>query len=335
MTSYVRSAVASSDTPSNAAPRLSVVIPLFDEQDNLSVLIERLIRIMDGLGSTYEVFLIDDGSHDATWDRIKDASDRFPFLIGLRLARNFGHQAALLAGLTRSRGSAVICLDGDLQHPPELIPDMVAAWEGGAIVVETQRHYNSQTSWFKKFSSLWFYRVFSAISNVQIKPGCSDFRLLDRRALEQMLAFQQSDLFLRGVVSWLDFPSVTIEFEAANRHSGVSKYTLNRMLRFARGGILSFSNKPLHIGIGLGLITSALAFSYLVYAVIQFILGSTVPGWASIVGLFSLLFGVLFIILGIIGSYIGRIYFMLQHRPAYVIYEETVTPQSELDFQAA
>ncbi len=190
-------------------------------------------------------------------------------------------------------------------------------------MVETQRYYNEQTSWFKKFSSFWFYRIFSAISDVQLDAGHSDFRLLDRRALLQMLAFHQSDLFLRGVVGWLDFPSVTIEFEAASRQSGQSKYTLGHMLRFARGGIVAFSTKPLHIGIGLGLMTSALAFLYLAYIVIQFSLGNTVPGWASTLGLLSLLFGVLFIMLGILGGYLGRIYVMLQHRPAYIIFEET------------
>jgi polyisoprenyl-phosphate glycosyltransferase len=323
MTNPVESVVTADVTDRKGAPQLSVVVPLFDEQDNLSKLVERLISAVEKLGMSYEVILVDDGSQDATWLGIQETSLRNPYLRGLRLARNFGHQAALLAGLTRSRGQAIISLDGDLQHPPELIPKMIAAWEGGAAVVETSRRYNAQTGWFKKLSSLWFYRIFSAISDVQIEPGRSDFRLLDRRVLEQMLAFQQSDLFLRGVVGWLDFPSVTIEFEAADRYSGESKYTLKRMLRFARGGVVAFSTKPLHIGIGLGLITSALAFIYLVYIVIQFSLGTTVPGWASTLGFLSLLFGVLFVMLGIIGGYLGRIYVMLQHRPAYIIFEET------------
>lgn len=323
MTSLMGSGVTGIETQKECLPRLSVVVPMFDEQDNLTKLVERLVAVLENLETSYEIILVDDGSRDATWSRIQESSKRYQHLLGLRLARNFGHQAALLAGLRRARGQAVISLDGDLQHPPELIPKMVAAWEGGAAVVETQRHYNAQTSRFKILSSLWFYRLFSAISDVQIEPGRSDFRLLDRRALEQMLAFHQSDLFLRGVVGWLDFPSVDIEFEAANRQSGESKYTLKRMLRFARGGIVAFSTKPLHIGIGLGLVTSVLAFMYLLYGVIQFTLGNTVPGWASTLGLLSLLFGVLFIMLGIIGGYIGRIYVMLQHRPAYVIFEET------------
>ena len=143
----------------------------------------------------------------------------------MRLARHFGHQAALLAGLSRARGQAVISMDGDLQHPPELIPELVKAWKQGAAVVETRRHYNTQTSCFKKLSSALFYRFFSFMSEIDMEEGRSDFRLVDRRVLDQVLAFQQSDIFLRGVVSWLDFPSTTIEFEAANRLHGNSKYT--------------------------------------------------------------------------------------------------------------
>jgi len=219
-----------------------------------------------------------------------------------------------------------VSMDGDLQHPPELIPDLVQAWKQGAAVVETRRHYNGQTSRFKKLSSALFYQVFALVSEIAMEEGRSDFRLIDRRVLDQVLAFQQSDIFLRGVVSWLDFPSTTIEFEAANRLHGESKYTLQRMLRFARGGIVAFSTKPLKVGIALGLVTSALAFVELCYIMAQYVLGHTVPGWASTLGLLVFLFGVLFVILGVIGGYVGLIYIMLQHRPPYVIYEEIDAP---------
>lgn len=304
------------------APQLSIVVPLFEEQDNISLLSNRLVDVLEKLQKSYEIILVDDGSRDTTWHEIKQASKSHQHLKGLRLARNFGHQAALLAGLGKTHGNVIISLDGDLQHPPELIPEMIKAWEDGALVVETKRHYNAQTSWFKKLTSEWFYKFFSVLSDVKIEEGRSDFRLLDRCALDQMLAFKQSDLFLRGVVCWLDFPTTTIEFEASNRHSGESKYTLKKMLKFARSGILAFSTKPLHIGIGLGLITSVLSFIYLVYIFIQFFLGNTVPGWASTLTVLSFLFGVLFILLGTIGGYIGRIYLMLQRRPSYVIIEE-------------
>lgn len=304
-------------------PEVSVVVPMYEEQDNVTELARRLYEILETLDYKYEVILVDDGSRDGTWREISKISNEYRKFKGLMLARNFGHQAALLAGLSRAQGQAIISLDGDLQHPPELITKMIEEWENGAAVVETQRHYNEHISSFKKITSTCFYRIFSIISDVQLQPGRSDFRLLDRRALDQMLAFQQSDLFLRGVVGWLDFPSVTLEFEAADRFSGSSKYTLNRMLKFASGGVLAFSTKPLHIGITLGLVTSFLSFIYLIYAVVQFFFGNTVPGWASSLGLLSLLFGVLFVMLGIVGGYLGRIYIMLQHRPPYVIFDET------------
>ena len=305
-------------------PLISVVVPLFNEQDSVAHLVERLTNALDSLGESYEVLLIDDGSGDATWIRIANAAaQHHPRLRGLRLARRFGHQAALLAGLSRARGQAVVSMDGDLQHPPELIPELVKAWKQGAAVVDTRRHYNAQTSRFKKLSSALFYRFFSFMSEIDMQEGRSDFRLVDRRVLDQVLAFQQSDIFLRGVVGWLNFPSTTIEFEAANRLHGDSKYTIESMLRFARGGIMAFSTKPLKVGITLGLVTSALAFGALCYIVARYVGGHTVPGWASTLGLLVLLFGVLFVILGVIGEYVGRIYIMLQHRPAYVIYEET------------
>ncbi len=305
-------------------PLISVVVPLFNEQDNVVDLVERLANTLNSLGKSYEVLLIDDGSGDATWIRItKAAAQHHPRFRGLRLARNFGHQAALLAGLSHTRGQAIVSMDGDLQHPPEVIPELIKAWTQGAAVVETRRHYNAQTSCFKTLSSAVFYRFFSFMSEIDMEEGRSDFRLVDRRVLDQVLAFQQSDIFLRGVVSWLDFPSTTIEFEAENRLHGDSKYTLPRMLRFAHGGIVAFSTKPLRVGIALGLVTSVLAFAALCYIISQYALGHTVPGWASTLGLLVFLFGVLFVILGVIGEYVGLIYIMLQHRPAYVIYEET------------
>ncbi len=263
MRSWEKGGTIQSERASTEAtlPLISVVVPLFNEQDNVAHLVERLANTLNSLGKSYEVLLVDDGSGDATWTRIAKAVARHhPRFRGLRLARRFGHQAALLAGLSRARGQAVVSMDGDLQHPPELIPELVKAWKQGAAVVETRRHYNAQTSCFKKLSSALFYRFFSFMSEINMEEGRSDFRLVDRRVLDQVMAFQQSDIFLRGVVSWLDFPSTTIEFEAANRLHGDSKYTLQRMLRFAHGGIVAFSTKPLRVGIALGLVTSALAF---------------------------------------------------------------------------
>ena len=205
-------------------PVVSAVVPMFNEQDNVALLAKRLIDALESLNMPYEVLLVDDGSGDDTWTRVSEAASAYQCLRGLRLARNFGHQAALLAGLSRARGKAIVSLDGDLQHPPELIPKLVAAWRQGAAVVETTRQYSNETTWLKRHSSAVFYRFFSFMSEVPMEKGRSDFRLVDRAVLNEMLSFQQCDLFLRGVVSWLNFPSKTIDFVSDNRQHGESKY---------------------------------------------------------------------------------------------------------------
>lgn len=302
---------------------LSIVVPLFNEAENVPHFTEELVSVLTRMRVEYEVILVDDGSKDATWHEILEASNKFSNVTGIRLARNFGHQGALLAGLNAARGQAIVSMDGDMQHPPRTIVELHAAWRAGAAVVATRRTYNKKASFFKKSTSALYYRVFSYMSEVNMQPGHSDFRLLDRRALSQLLEFQQGDAFLRGIVSWLDYPTATVDFIADDRLHGESKYTLSRMLRFARNGILAFSTKPLRIGIALGLGTSALSFLYLIYIIIQYINGATVPGWASTLGLLSLLFGILFIMLGITGTYIGRIYVLLQRRPLFVVSDTT------------
>ena len=309
---------------STAGPvMLSVVVPMYNEELNVPSFVKRLVNVLNPMQISYEVLLVDDGSRDATWTEIQKICVHVSHTRGIRLARNFGHQAALLAGLHQAKGRAVISMDGDMQHPPELIPTLVDAWKTGAAVVSTVRTYSGATSLFKKATSALYYRVFSFLSEVQMAEGQSDFRLLDRSALDHLLSIQQSDLFLRGAVGWLNYPGTVIPFVAEDRQFGTSSYSLAKMLKFAKGGILAFSTKPLQVGIMLGLGTSSLSFLYLIYIFIQYFSGNTVEGWASTLGFLTLLFGVLFVMLGIIGTYIGRIYIMLQHRPPYVLDSHT------------
>lgn len=307
------------ETREHSNVTLSIVVPMYNEEENIKHFVKRVAQVVDPLGLPYEVLLVDDGSRDSTWREIQTAQHFYPMVRGIRLARNFGHQAALLAGLHEAKGQAVISMDGDMQHPPELIPELLTAWKNGASVVSTMRTYSKSTSAFKKFTSSLYYRIFSYLSEVPMKSGQSDFRLLDRSALAQLLSIRQSDIFLRGAVSWLNYPEITVPFVAADRLHGESKYPLSKMLRFARGGILAFSTKPLQIGIAMGLTTSAFSFAYLVYILVQHARGHTIEGWSSTLGLLSLLFGVLFIMLGIVGTYLGRIYVMLQQRPQFVL----------------
>jgi len=302
---------------------LSIVIPLYNEEDNVEVLFEKLSKNLESLNESFEIIFIDDGSKDKTWKKIAQLSISNPYVTGVKLSRNFGHQHALLAGLSKATGQAIISMDGDLQHPPSLIEKMVEKHKEGFLVVNTYRNDEEVASFFKRTSSSLFYRIFSFLTDISMSQGSSDFRLLDRLVLNQLLELKDVDLFLRGAVEWLGFPSITIPYETDKRFSGVSKYTLSKMIKFAKGSIISFSTKPLVIGIWIGVITSTLALFEVLYVIFQWINGETVPGWASTVGIISFLFGVLFIILGVIGSYLARVHVALQNRPRFIISEFT------------
>lgn len=300
---------------------LSVVVPVFNEAGNIRELLSRIRNALSPLGMRYEIIIVDDGSSDGTWEAILQASEAFDEVCGYRLSRNFGHQGALLAGLSLARGNAVVSLDGDLQHPPELIPKLVAAWQAGAKIVLTKRIDAEETSAFKRTTSRWFYRTFSALAETRIEPGSSDFRLLDRRALAELLRLQYGEPFLRGAVQLIGFRPVTIEFKAQDRFTGGSKYTFKKMLRLATQGLISHSAVPLRVGIWLGVGMGVISAALISYIAIEFFAGNTVPGWTSTIGLMSILFSVLFIVIGIIGMYLDDVHKLLKQRPHFIVAE--------------
>ncbi|HEU4630928.1 MAG TPA: glycosyltransferase family 2 protein [Gemmatimonadaceae bacterium] len=304
-------------------PELSVVVPAYNEAGSIAALIARVQAALAPTGIAYELVLVDDGSGDATWPEIVRAAQGDPSVRGLRLARNFGHQHALLAGLAHARGRAIVTMDADLQHPPELIPELHRRWRDGARVVRTVRRDHGVATPFKRLSSRWFYRLFSGFTGLPLAEGSSDFRLVDATVRDELLRFRDRDVFLRGNVQWLGYAAESVEFDVAARHAGASSYSLARMLRFASGAVVSFSTRPLRFGIWLGGLTAVASLAELAYVVVQYFRGRTVPGWASITGVMSLLFAVLFILLGIIGIYIARIHEVLQNRPAFVVAETT------------
>lgn len=310
-----------------ASPVLSVVVPVFNEQGNLDRLYDELEVQLDALDMAWEILFVDDGSSDQTWGVIETIHRSDERVKGLRLSRNFGHQYALFAGLHHARGRAVITMDGDLQHPPELIPKLVEKWSEGAKVVNTRRQDPEDFSLIKKTSSRLYYRLFSWLSGVPLEPGMADFRLLDRKVVNDILRIREEGLFLRGLVLWVGYPAVTVPFKCRNRHSGRTKYTLKKMLRFGWHGVSSFSIVPLRLAVLTGFFTSGISFAGILYAIYsKLIEGEAVPGWASTVAIISFLFGILFILLGVLGEYIGRILLEVRHRPRYLVSETAGVP---------
>jgi glycosyltransferase involved in cell wall biosynthesis len=310
-------------------PDISIVVPVYDEEGNVSLLIDRLLGVTRAMSETFEIIFVDDGSRDRTWGQIEAACKKNHLFKGIRLSRNFGHQHALLAGLTHASGRAVISMDGDLQHPPEFIPQLIEKWHEGFSIVDTSREDVEVSSFFKRITSKYFYKIFSFMADVKMYEGCSDFRLVDRVVLDNLLKFKDVDLFLRGAVQWLGFRQVTLPYKVDNRYSGTSKYNLWKMLCFSRTAIISFSTKPLIFAVWIGLLTSTLAFIEIVYIIIQYLSGNTVVGWASTLSVLAFLFGVLFVILGIMGTYIARIHSALQSRPRFVA-DKTVNLENDL-----
>lgn len=309
---------------------ISLIVPAFNEEENLPVLVHRLMDVMEHYG-TYEILVIDDGSTDQSRYVLRQLSDAYPVIRFLSFSRNFGHQLALRAGYEHARGDAVICLDADLQHPPELIPTLIAKWREGFEVVYTVRQPDASLSWSKRTTSRLFYRALRSVSNLQLEDGAADFRLLDRKVVDTINQFKESDLFLRGAIAWVGFRQCRVLYKPAARYAGHPKYSFRKMLKLAALGITSFSTRPLYLSVMLGFGMSLFATLFggeVLYE--YFFTNATVSGWTTLVVLMALIGGVQFILIGIIGVYLGKTFVEVKGRPAYIIsdtseIEETVT----------
>jgi len=315
------------DSLKRAKPSLiSVVVPVYNEGANVEPLAEAIGQALDGFA--HELILVDDGSSDDTFERIERLAGRDERVVGLSLSRNFGHQYALSAGLSRARGQVIVTMDGDMQHPPSLLPELVAKWREGYNVVQALRQDTEKVGLFKRLTSRGFYRVFSALCGIRIDPGAADFRLIDRVVLDELRRMQEGELFLRGLLAWMGYRRAQVPFQVGERLAGESKYTLRKMLRLAKSGLFSFSTVPLRIGIFVGLLMALLSFVELIYVIVVKLSGNAVPGWASTTAIISLLFGILFVVVGIQGEYIIRIYERVQRRPPFLI-ERVATQRHE------
>lgn len=291
-----------------------------NEEENLEHLHSEIRKALAESGHRFEILFVDDGSKDDSWKVIEKLHLKDPEVRGLRFSRNRGHQLALFAGLEAATGDAVVSMDADLQHPPIVILELIQKWEEGFDIVNTIRRDAEDTSLFKKATSRLFYRLFSFLSGVKMAEGMADFRLLNRAAVDALVSHREQKLFLRGLVQTLGFREAVLEFDCSSRFRGVSKYSLRKMVKLAWIGISSFSMVPLRLAVGLGVFTGGIAFLALLYGLyVKLFTETSIPGWASVICILSLLFGVMFILMGIIGEYLGRILIEVRERPRYII----------------
>jgi polyisoprenyl-phosphate glycosyltransferase len=302
---------------------ISVVIPAHNEQESLPRLVPEVCSVLTKW--SYEIVIVDDGSFDGTWEVIGRLRVANPHVRGVRLTRNFGHQAALVAGLRKATGAAVIMMDADGQHPAGLLRNFVEVWQGGSPIVQAVRVSSADESWLKRRTSAMFYGVWSRLSGVPIVRGAADFRLIDRGPLDVLLASSGSLVFLRGLIPWLGYDISYLSFDAAARLEGTSKYTWRRMLRFSIDGLMAFSVVPLRLAMAIGVTMAGVSFVYLCYVVVIALFSSrAVAGWGSTAGLIALVGGIQLFTIGVLGEYVGRIFLRTTDRPQFVIAEETV-----------
>ncbi len=303
-----------------ATPRLSIVVPCYDEERGLPEFYARMSRAAaDAVGAEYELILVDDGSRDGTWPVIADLSRRDDHVVGVQLFRNHGHQLAVTAGLSVARGGRVMLIDADLQDPPELLLAMMRELDGGAEVAYGQRIARGGETRFKLWSAALFYRGLERISAVPIPRDTGDFRLMSRRVADALAMMPERHRFIRGMVSWIGGRQVAIPYQREARYAGESKYPLAKMVRFAVDAITSFSTAPLRFATWLGIVTSGLAFLLILYTVARWLTGQVIPGWASAVVSSSLFAGIQLFVLGIMGEYLGRLVEEAKGRPLFII----------------
>jgi polyisoprenyl-phosphate glycosyltransferase len=311
---------------------LSVVVACFNEALVLDELHQRLTDACETVvGNDFDIVLVNDGSTDDTWSRIRDLAARDGRVFGISLSRNHGHQLALTAGLRLCRGQRVLVIDADLQDPPELLIPMMQLMDSGADVVYGQRTQRDGETWFKKLSAALFYRLLTRLTHVKIPRDTGDFRLMRRRVVDALNVMPEHHRFIRGMVSWIGFRQVPIRYERSARFAGQSHYPIGKMLRFSVDAITAFSVVPLRIASALGLGFGIAGLSGLVYAFASWMSGQTVPGWTSVIVTVLILGSAQLLMLGILGEYVGRLYMESKRRPLFIADEIIHMPEDAAD----
>jgi glycosyltransferase involved in cell wall biosynthesis len=303
-----------------SASLLSIVVPFFNESPNVSRLFDRLLPILAGTGMNWEIICVDDGSRDDTLAVLIAAHDAEPRIKVLALSRNFGKERALSAGLAHARGDAVIPMDADLQHPPELIADLLAKWREGYEVVYAVRQQRTGQSWLGRIQAKLFYRLFDLLSEVPLPPEAGDFRLLDRKVVTVINAMPERTRFMKGIFAWVGFRQIGVPYVQEERRFGHSQWGFMKLLGFAFDGLVAFSDAPMRVWTVIGSIVSGFAFAYIVVRLVRTLLyGIDVPGYESIIVTILFLGGVQLITLGIMGHYLGRVFNEVKGRPLYIV----------------
>jgi polyisoprenyl-phosphate glycosyltransferase len=301
---------------------LSVVSPVFNESGNINALVGRLVPVLMRCVASFEIIFIDDGSTDATLERLRAANRADSRVRALSLSRNFGKEIAIAAGLDHATGAATVIMDADLQHPPELIETFVACWRDGYKHVFAQRIDQTVYSPLRRLLTHRFYKLFGTVGDTRLPEGAGDFRLLDRQAVAALQEMREHARFSKGLYAWIGFKSIAVPFDAAPRHSGTTKFSYRRLTHLALDGLMSFSTTPLRVWTYIGLATSVLALALATFFLVRtLIFGVDVPGYASLMVSITFFSGVQLLSLGIIGEYIGRIFAEVKRRPLYLIEE--------------
>jgi polyisoprenyl-phosphate glycosyltransferase len=303
---------------------ISVVVPAHNEADCIGQLVARLRSTLDGIGRPWEVVVVDDGSTDATWSQVQTEAAGDERVRGIRLARSFGHQAALTAGLGAARGELIVTMDGDLQHPPEVIPSLIEQSEEGFDVVYAVRSGEDSESRMKVWSASLFYWLINRLTRLDLPPGAGDFRAMSRRVVDVLLGMPERNRFLRGMTRWVGFTQTSVSYKRAERAGGRTKYSFWRMLSFAFDAITGFSSFPLRVASLVGIFVAFLGALYLGYVLAYLAFsGRAVPGWSSVLATILVLGGVQLVCFGLMGEYVGRMYNETKGRPMFLIWEVT------------
>jgi dolichol-phosphate mannosyltransferase len=304
--------------------KLEIILPAHNEEANIRLVYDEIVNALASTNYLYTILFVDDGSTDKTLDQIKELTKLDKKVKYIQFSRNFGHQNAIKAGLDATLADVIVMMDCDLQHPPNLIKELLSHYEQGYDIVRTHRMENESAGFVKRKTSNLFYKFLNQLSDITLEQGSADFRLISGKAIEQLKSFNEFDLFYRGLIIWMGFKQISLEYQPGQRINGQTKYTLKKMVSFGLKGFTSFSTKPLYFAAYLGLIFSSLSTLSIPYIIHAFYTGTQVPGWASVIAAVVFLGGLNLMILGIIGIYLSKLFNQSKNRPHYMIKESNV-----------